>query len=342
VVVTGATGNVGTSLVASLSADPGAAGHTVAVARHAPADAATGPLVTFARCDLGAPGASRRLTSLFSGADAVVHLAWAINPPRGDEPMNRTNVLGSSNVLGAVAAAGVPHLVCASSVAAYGDAPRWNRVTEDRPLDGGIPGSAYSRHKVRLEAMLDRFETEHPAVTVARIRPCGIVAPGAGTRLASWLLSPLMPASGFGRPPLPVPTWPGMRFQLVHVEDVVDVVLRILAGRVGGAFNVASEPVLRPRDLAAAGASHVELPYPVLSTGAALSWRAGVQPLHPGWLRLADRAALVHTTAARDDLGWSPQVPAIDTLRQLVVAVRTSDRPHHTVRIGCPLRQSQG
>ncbi|NBH05614.1 NAD-dependent epimerase/dehydratase family protein, partial [Amycolatopsis sp. SID8362] len=85
----------------------------------------------------------RELTALFEGAAAVVHLAWAISPLRGDPPMWRTNDHGTRHVLAAAADAGVPHLVVASSVAAYGPAPRWDKVSEYHPCTG-IQHSAYS------------------------------------------------------------------------------------------------------------------------------------------------------------------------------------------------------
>src|SRR3954451_21992330 len=160
VVVTGGTGNVGAALVPRLPGD------VVMVARHPPPPALTGPRRTWCRCDIGAPGAADRLAAVFAGADAVVHLAWAVNPPTGDPPMSRTNVTGSAHVLDAVAAAGVRYLICASSVAAYTEAPRDAWVDERWPVGG--TGTAYGRQKAGLESMLDRFADEHPGITVAR------------------------------------------------------------------------------------------------------------------------------------------------------------------------------
>ncbi|WP_218002548.1 NAD-dependent epimerase/dehydratase family protein [Nocardia brevicatena] len=114
------------------------------------------------------------LTDAFVGADAVVHLAWAIHPRREDPPMARTNAVGSAHIAHAAAAAGVPQLVCASSAAAYTPAERWHRVDEHWAVTG-VPGSAYSRGKAVLEAQLDAFERRQPSMRIARIRPCGIV-----------------------------------------------------------------------------------------------------------------------------------------------------------------------
>jgi UDP-glucose 4-epimerase len=73
VVVTGATGNVGTSVVRALAADA-AIDEVVALARRPPQrdlDRAQ-----FIKADV----ATDDLEERFAGADAVIHLAWLIQP----------------------------------------------------------------------------------------------------------------------------------------------------------------------------------------------------------------------------------------------------------------------
>ena len=82
VVVTGATGNVGTSVLRALSADTGI-DEVVAVARRNPGRDVEG--AQFIRADI----ATDDLGTLFAGADAVVHLAWLIHPSR-DEALTRS------------------------------------------------------------------------------------------------------------------------------------------------------------------------------------------------------------------------------------------------------------
>ena len=178
---------------------------------------------TWLACDIGAPEAPRTLAAALAGADALVDLAWSINPASDEAPMDHTNLTGSRHVLQAVAEAGVPHVVCASSCAAYSAAPRWSEVTEDWPR-AGIAGSAYSLGKARFERLLDTFDAEHPGITVARIRPCSIVQRAAAGEFARWLLGPLVPVSLLGRPWRRLPFWPGLRAQLVHSEDVAEAI----------------------------------------------------------------------------------------------------------------------
>jgi UDP-glucose 4-epimerase len=342
VVVTGASGNLGTALLRAVA---GEGWELVGVSRHRP-ETSPYAAVRWVECDLGAAGALPALTEACAGADAVVHLAWAIHPRTGEPPMHRTNAVGTANLLRA--AAGVPHLVCASSVAAYTPADRWRRVTETWSV-AGVQGSAYSADKAELEAQLDAFGQRHPGVRVARIRPCAVVQRDAAAEYWNWLLSPWLPRRLLGHRWLPVPLWTQMRLQVVHADDVAQAIRLILTRRATGAFNLATEPVLRATDLAAVlGGVRVPLPLRLLTVLAWASWRLGLQPLHPGWLRLADRACLVDTDRARD-LGWSPRHDAASTVAELVAAMREGHAgaspplapPRGPVRLGRPSHQSQ-
>ncbi|GLY42919.1 nucleoside-diphosphate sugar epimerase [Amycolatopsis sp. NBRC 101858] len=320
IVITGATGNVGTALLDTL--EPGH--DVVGLARRLPDTTAEPYRVAGWRAvDIGEPGADRELTDLFEGADAVVHLAWAISPVRGDPPMWQTNDHGTRHVLAAVAAARVPHLVVASSVAAYGLAPRWEKVPEAHPCTG-IAGSAYSRGKAALETLLGRFEQHHPEVRVARLRPCAILHRRAAGEFARWLLDPLVPAGLVGGRGLPVPLWRDLRAQIVHTSDVAEAIRLILDARFGGPVNLAAPEILDADALAAVlGGVRVPVPKPLVQVAARAAWWTGVLPLHPGWLELADQAALADTAVAETELGWRPRYDAASALAELVTGLRS-------------------
>ncbi|MBF6184850.1 MULTISPECIES: NAD-dependent epimerase/dehydratase family protein [Nocardia] len=345
VVVVGASGNIGSALVRALLA----AGEEVVGLCRRPPGPGTFDAVRWVRCDLADPAAVDTLRATFADADAVVHLAWAIHPRVGEPPMMRTNLTGTDRVLAAVADRGVPHLVCASSAAAYRPAPRWERVDERWPV-GGVPGSAYSVGKAVLERQLDRFVAAHPDIRVVRFRPCAVVQGAAGAEIADWAVSRWLPRTVIGRRLLPVPAWPGLRLQFVHAEDVAAAIHLALRGQAAGAYNLAAEPVLRAAALSRQlGGFRVPVPRAVLTAAAWPAWRLGLQPLHPGWLRLADRAPLLDTTAARHDLGWRPRHDGVAVCAELVDAlaskrcgptpVLSPGRP--PVRIARPTHQSQ-
>jgi nucleoside-diphosphate-sugar epimerase len=130
IVVTGATGNVGTSVLAALGRDPQVT-EIVGLARRVP-ESLSLPKVRWRQADVTVTP----LKPIFDGADAVVHLAWAIQPSHDEEAMEGVNVLGSQRVFGAAAQAGVGALVHASSVGVYSPGPKDEEVDESWPNDG--------------------------------------------------------------------------------------------------------------------------------------------------------------------------------------------------------------
>src|SRR3982074_3760564 len=154
VVVVGATGNVGTSLMEALAREDSVQ-EIVALARRTPS--ALGPKTRFIAADIS----HDELAPLFRGADAVIHLAWLIQPSRDRALTRRVNVAGSGRVFEAVAEAGVPALIYASSVGTYSPGPKTRTVQESWPTDG-IATSFYSTDKADVERLLDRFERLNP------------------------------------------------------------------------------------------------------------------------------------------------------------------------------------
>ncbi|MGI5176569.1 NAD-dependent epimerase/dehydratase family protein [Dactylosporangium sp. CA-152071] len=319
IVIVGATGNAGTALLRRLHQD---GTHDLAgVARRLPGPAAGAPYtgVDWYQCDVGAKGATHRLEPMFANADAVVHLAWQIQPSHDRQVLRRTNVDGSRAVIGAAVRAGVPALVVASSVGVYAPGPKDRLVGEDWPKTG-VAASSYSRDKVVVEGMLDTVERTDPWLRIVRVRPGLIFQRDAGTEIARYFLGPLAPTRllRFGRLPI-VPDNPRLRLQAVHADDVADAYARALTSDVRGAFNLATDPVLTPR--VAAEHFHgrtVPVPGVLLRGGAALSWWLRLQPVDAGWVQLALSAPLMSSERATTELGWHPSVDAVAALRELV------------------------
>ena len=147
VVVVGASGNVGTSLLEVLAGEP-AVDEVTGLCRRL-------PRLQFDKAEWRAADVTNaELAAHFRGAGAVVHLAWLIQPGRDKAQLRRVNVEGSGRVFRAAAEADVPALIYASSVGAYSPGPKDRRVDESWPTDG-IPSSFYSRHKAEVERLLD-------------------------------------------------------------------------------------------------------------------------------------------------------------------------------------------
>jgi UDP-glucose 4-epimerase len=174
VIVTGATGNVGTSLLGALADDPSVEG-IVGIARRRPGWQP--PKVTWVEADTVVDD----LVGLFRGADVVVHLAWIFQPTHDPLRTWRSNVLGSLRVFDAAADAGVGALVHASSVGAYSPGPQEGFVDESWPTHA-LPTAAYGREKSYLERCLDAYEPRHPDMRVVRLRPGFIFKRTSGCR----------------------------------------------------------------------------------------------------------------------------------------------------------------
>jgi nucleoside-diphosphate-sugar epimerase len=316
VVVIGATGNVGTSVVRALAADP-QVDEVLALARRSPGRALEG--ATFAQADI----TSSPLEPFLRGADAVIHLAWLIQPGRDESVTRRVNVDGSRRVFEAVAAAGVPSLIYASSVGAYSPGPKDREVDESWPTDG-IPTSFYSRHKSQLERDLDGLEREHPRLRVVRLRPGLIFKREAATEIRRLFVGPLLPRAALRSSLFPVfPDVPGLRFQAVHTDDVAEAYRAAVLSDAAGPFNIAAEPVLDPERLASLlDARLVPVPRQVLRAGAAVTYALRLQPAEPGWVDMGLNVPLMSTERARRELDWAPRHTAVQAVTELVEGMR--------------------
>jgi UDP-glucose 4-epimerase len=338
VVVTGATGNVGTSTLEALSADE-RVDSILGIARRVP-DLDL-PKVEWAAADVRAA----ELTELFDGADAVVHLAWLIQPSRDEQETESVNVTGSERVFGAVADAGVPRLVYASSVGAYSPGPKDRLVDESHPTDG-IETSFYSRHKATVERILDRFESSTPSVTVARLRPGLIFKDEAASEIRRLFAGPFLPNFLVNPRLIPiVPDIPDLRFQAVHSLDVGDAYRRAVFSEATGAFNIAADPVLDPERLSELlGARRVRAPASLVRGLANVTWRLRLQPTSPGWLDMALEVPLMSSERARRELGWEPQKSSADALLELINGLRRGHglpTPPLDPRTGGPFRTGE-
>jgi UDP-glucose 4-epimerase len=318
IAVTGATGNVGSSVLEALRQSP-EVGSIVGIARRI-------PNVTIAKVEWrSADVRTDDLTTHLAGCDAVVHLAWMIQPSRDLGLTRETNVEGSRRVFEAAAEAGVGKLVYASSVGAYSPGPSQRLVDESHPTRG-IETSFYSRHKAEVERILDQIEESHPGLPVVRLRPGLIFKAEAASEIRRLFLGPLFPNPLLPRKTPVVPDIPGLRFQAVHSDDVASAYLQSVLGSARGAFNIAADPVLDASVFAEAlGARRVPIPSRPLRAIAGVTWKLRMQPTPPGWLDMALQSPLMDTTKARKELGWRPRRDSLETLAELLDGLRSGE-----------------
>ncbi|NED99441.1 NAD-dependent epimerase/dehydratase family protein [Phytoactinopolyspora halotolerans] len=312
VLLTGATGNVGTSLIEALAADAGVE-EIVAVARRAPEDWAPDK-VRFVPMDVRSDG----LVELCRGMDAVVHLAWAFQPTHGPVKTWDVNVVGSINVFEAAAAAGVDAVVYASSVGAYSPAPG-RQVDESWPTHS-IPTAAYGREKAYLERYLDAFELKKPGIRVARMRPCFIFKRESGSEQRRIFGGPLLPRALMRRGRLPVIPLPaGLRFQALHAADAADAYRRAITGDARGAYNVAADPVIDAAELAdLLGARAVTVPAVAARMAVGGAWRLRLARADDALLNLMLQLPTLDAGRIRRELGWEPRHSGREALREML------------------------
>ena len=336
VIVVGATGNLGTSVLRSLAGEDKVES-ILGLARRLPG--LRMPKVEWASADI----AHDDLVPHFEGADAVILLSWLIQPSRDLNKLWTVNVEGSLRVARAVKEAGVPALLYASSVGAYSPGPKDEAVDESWPT-GGASTSYYARQKAEVERRLDFFEKANPEVRVIRLRPGLVFKREAATGVRRLFVGPFLP-NFLMRPELInlIPQIEGLRSQVIHSYDVGEAFrLALVNEEARGAYNLATEPVLDAQEICRIlDARPVPFSAKVARAAADLTWRLHVQPVPPGWLDLSLNVPIMSTSRVREELGWTPQYSADEALLDILDGLRGGadlDTPPLSAATGGPFR----
>ena len=321
VVIVGATGNIGISLVERMAADP-AVDSVVGLARRVP----DGPLrfagsecVSWVSADIRYDD----LEPVVEHADVVVHLAWMFQPTHRPEVTWSTNVVGTSRLIDAVLATGVPALVVSSSVAAYSPRDHSQPVDESWPTHG-TSTAAYAREKAYVERLLDALEAAHERPRVARVRPAFVFQSRSASEQQRIFAGPLLPRTLVRPnliPALPIPD--GLLLQAVHASDLADAFSRAALGDVSGAFNICADDVLGPTELSMlVRARRLPVP-PALVRGLVnAAWTVRAIPADPKLFDAVMALPMMSSARAKAELGWQPSRSAEDVLAEFLVGLR--------------------
>jgi UDP-glucose 4-epimerase len=231
--------------------------------------------------------------------DALVHLAFVLNPMHDHELTYDIDVNGTHNVLRAAGDAGVGHVLVTSSAVAYGAFPD-NPVplTEDWPVRG-VPGFPYAREKAEADRLCQLWALEHPDRTMTIVRPCIVFGPNVDNYLVRlWTDQPFQADLG----------GPDHGVQFVHEDDVVEAISRLLEGRHGGAFNLAGDGVMPARECAEMiGLKRRRVPYALYRRFVALMWAVRVAEAPPGSLAFSRFPWIVSNEKVKSMLDWTPR-----------------------------------
>ncbi len=200
--------------------------------------------------------------------NAVVHLAYILNPGRSPAHARRVNVTGTDNVLQACETSEVRHILYLSSASVYGahpDNPPFLIETDPvRPIEG----FQYSQDKAAAESRLAAFDDRNPSTAVTILRVCPVMGPNADNFIARAFRKPILPAIGRADPPM----------QFLHEDDLIRALTLCLERRPQGIYNLAPDDTIRWSEMAAMiNRPLISLPAPVWRSLTAAAWRLRLQ-----------------------------------------------------------------
>lgn len=243
------------------------------------------------------------------GVDVVLHSAAAL-PLWPKSAVFSTNVDGTANVLKAARAAGADRVIFVSSTAVYG-IPRSHPVDEGHPLEGVGP---YGESKIQAEEVCAEYRRSGLYVPV--LRPKSFAGPkrlGVFQIVCDWVKD--------GKN-IPIPGKGNNKYQLLHVDDLVEAMLRVSTATAPVAndiFNVGAtdfstlrQDLQRLLDYAGFGKKVIPIPSHLVIPALRATERLGLSPLYEWIYETADKDHYVSTEKIERRLGWHPQKSTAD------------------------------
>lgn len=317
VLVTGATGFVGSAVARALAAR----GHTLRLLVRQGSDRRNiaGLDAELVEGDLGKPESFARA---LEGTSALFHVAadyrlWVPDPAT----MMKANVEGTRSLMLAAQAAGVKRIVYCSSVAALGLVGDGSVADETTPVHEHAIIGVYKRSKYLAEQAVLALVRDHglPAVIVNPSTPVGprdIKPTPTGAMIRD---------AAAGKMPAYVETG----LNLVHVDDVAEGhMLAFEKGRVGERYILGGEDMSLKTvfalvsDVAGVRAPRIQLGqrvlWPVAVASEALARGFGIEPrVTREMLAMSKKKMFFSSDKARHELGYAPR-PAREAVTDAV------------------------
>ncbi|MGO9902227.1 MAG: NAD-dependent epimerase/dehydratase family protein [Solirubrobacteraceae bacterium] len=229
--VTGGTGFIGGRVVAKLRER----GDRVVALVRSPAKAQA---LRDLGCELveGDLAAGHVMQAAMSGCDGVFHVAAVYKlgiPKSAQAEMLHANVVGTTNVLDAAIAAGVPRILYVSTCSVFGNTH--GLVVQEayqRDLSEGFL-STYDEAKYRAHEVAEqRIDASAPIVVV---QPAAVYGPGDHSEVGN-----MIEQTARGR--MPMIPFGAMGLGFVHIDDVADgILLAFDKGELGEAYALSGE-----------------------------------------------------------------------------------------------------
>ena len=261
--------------------------------------------------------------------DALVHLAFLLDPIHDEARMYDIDVNGTLAVLEAASDAGTEQVLVTSSASAYGAFPdNPVPIAEDQPVRGQ-PDFSYARDKAEADRVCQLWAAEHPDRVMTIVRPTIVFGPNVNNYISrSWENNAFFPVMDGVEADL----------QLVHEDDVVTAITSLLDAREGGAFNVAADGLMKWRESAELIGTKVrEMKFQTVYRIYSWAWRLHAPKVEspPGNLHFLKDSWVVSNEKLKAATGWEPTHDTREVFEQAMRAkglIEARDEPAATLR----------
>jgi UDP-glucose 4-epimerase len=247
--------------------------------------------------------------------DALVHLAFVLNPIHDEGLMYDIDVNGTLHALEAASEAGTPHVLVTSSTTAYGAWPDNPEPIEEDWILRGQPDYAYARDKTEADRLCQLWALRHPDRVMTIVRPSIVMGPNVDNYLVrTWETLPFFPRFR-GEP--------DANLQFVHEDDLAEAISGLLVGRHAGAFNAVGDGVLTwPESAELAGMKVRTVPFGLLYRIQSLLWRLHVPRTEApaGNLNFVRYPWVCSNRKLKETTGWQPRHDTRETFLQTMRA----------------------
>ena len=271
------------------------------------------PKTEFVKGDVRDGNAIRQLLERHK-IDALVHLAFILNPSRDEAMMYDVDVNGTQATLQAASEAGTQQVLVTTSATAYGAFPDNPKpITEDWPVRG-VPDFSYARDKTEADRVCQVWASDHPDRVMTIVRPCIVFGPNVDNYIVR---------SFENNPFIPILDGHDEEFQLVHEDDVATALIALLDGKHGGAFNLAGEGTMTwAQSAEVIGKKTRQVSLKNMKRFANAMWRLHVPRTEapPGNLEFIRHPWVVSTEKIKSTTGWQPRYDTLETFKQTMLA----------------------
>jgi UDP-glucose 4-epimerase len=287
------------------------------------------PKTVFVQGDVRDRAAMRELLER-ERPDALVHLAFLLDPIHDEALMYDIDVNGTQAVLEAASDAGTGQVLVTSSASAYGAFPdNPVPIAEDHPVRGQ-PDFSYARDKAEADRVCQLWAADHPDRVMTIVRPTIVFGPNVDNYISrGWENSAF----------IPVMDGVETEFQLVHEDDVVTAISGLLDAREGGAFNLAADGTMTWRESGELiGVRVREMSFRTVYRIYSWAWRLHAPRVEapPGNLHFLHHPWQVSNEKLKAAIGWEPTYDTRRTFEQTMQAkglVPGGAEPAATLRV---------